>query len=176
MGSFRRFTRQNNMNGFALFAVFFVAAVGAAPLEDTPEVAAAKADFKAAFELAVEGKLGELAPVNTDVQAEQIPEAYIADTDDVAAAKAEFMAAFEDAELAAKEAPVAVEEPAAAPVLQYSFVLPYASAYPYTVPVVQHVGVYSLPYVFPLSFAPVQNTVADEDAQTAESGAAVEAV
>ena len=39
------------------------------PLEDTPEVAAAKAEFAAAFAAAEAGEHAALAPVNTDVQA-----------------------------------------------------------------------------------------------------------
>merc|ERR1712123_172225 len=75
----------------------------AAPLEDTPEVAAAKAEFQAA----VAGEHAGLAPVNNDVQAEQIAAAYLDDIEDVAAAKASFKAAFDDAAaggLAAKQA------------------------------------------------------------------------
>merc|ERR1711935_166281 len=39
------------------------------PIEDTPEVAAAKAEFSAAFVAAEKGEHAALAPVNTDVQA-----------------------------------------------------------------------------------------------------------
>ena len=77
-------------------------------LEDTPEVAEAKAVFKAAYEAALAGDHAALAPVNNDVQAEQIPEAFIDDDKDVAAAKAAFQAVFDDVAaggLAAKQAP-----------------------------------------------------------------------
>merc|ERR1711862_111887 len=80
-------------------------------LEDTPEVAEAKAAFQAAFDAAAAGEHAALAPVNNDVQAEQIPESYLDDLEDVAAAKAAFKAAFDDAEaggLAAKQAPAPV--------------------------------------------------------------------
>merc|ERR1711981_228085 len=93
--------------------VFIVAVAAAAPLEDTTEVALAKAEFQAAFDAA-------LAPVNNDVQAEQIPDEFLDDAADVAAAKAEFLAAFESAAaggLADLQAPAPVHEiPLAAPV------------------------------------------------------------
>merc|ERR1711929_67547 len=132
-------------------------------------------EFASAFALAESGELAQLAPVNNDVQADPVVATYIADTDDVNAAKAKFMAAFEDAKLAAEQAPEAVEEPAAvaAPVvnaLPFSYVLPYASAFPYTVsatPLLHHV--YSLPYVFPLAVAPVQNAVSQAAPEAADS-------
>merc|ERR1719383_1571401 len=92
------------MKGFALFAIFSVAAVLGAPVEDTPDVAAAKAEFQTYFAMADAGELANLAPVNNDVQAEPVVATYIADTKDVAAAKEKFNAAFEDAELAAQAA------------------------------------------------------------------------
>merc|ERR1712026_492705 len=92
-----------------MFKLFFVIAVAAAaPLEDTAEVAAAKAEFQAAFDAAAAGEHAALAPVNNDVQADQIASAYLDDTEDVAAAKAAFTAAFDDAAaggLAAKQEP-----------------------------------------------------------------------
>ena len=106
--------------------VFVVAVAAAAPqyLEDTPEVAEAKAAFQAAFDAAAAGEHAALAPVNNDVQAEQIPESFLDDLEDVAAAKAAFKAAFDDAEaggLAAKQAPAPVHvipevAPAVAPI------------------------------------------------------------
>merc|ERR1711893_535979 len=110
MGSLlRRFKGLKVINMLRL--VFVVAFASAAPLEDTPEVAEAKAAFKAAFDAAAAGEHAALAPVNNDVQAEE-----------VAAAKAAFKAAFDDAAaggLAAKQAPAPVHvlpEPVAAPV------------------------------------------------------------
>ena len=53
-----------------------------------------------------------MAPVNHDVQAEQIPNAYLDDEEDVAAAKSAFQAAFDDVVaggLAAKQAPAPVD-------------------------------------------------------------------
>merc|ERR1719507_1253087 len=70
-------------------------------------VAAAKAEFAELFAAAEAGDHAALAPVNSDVQASQIPAAYIEDTEDVAAAKAVFNEAFEEAKsggLAAKQA------------------------------------------------------------------------
>merc|ERR1711973_599000 len=109
------------------FAVLFVAATcSAIPIEDTPEVAEAKAAHLALVE---EAKAGQIAT------------AYLADDEAVAAAKAEFLAAFADAEaggLSAKQAPAPVHEvpevvaPAvqavAAPIAVAGY--PYA-AYPY---------------------------------------------
>merc|ERR1712212_1106175 len=94
-------------------SIMLFLALAASPLEDTPEVAAAKAEFQAAFEAAAAGEHANLAPVNNDVQAEQIPNAYL--DDDVAAAKAAFQAAFDDVVaggLAAKQAPAPVPEAA----------------------------------------------------------------
>merc|ERR1712157_322893 len=80
--------------------IFVVAVAAAAPLDDTPEVAAAKAEFQAAFDAAAAGEHAALAPVNNDIQAEE-----------VAAAKAAFKAAFDDAAaggLSAKQEPAPV--------------------------------------------------------------------
>merc|ERR1711971_443116 len=77
------------------------------PIQDTEEVAAAKAEFAELFAAAEAGDHAALAPVNNDVQEDQIASAYIEDTEDVAAAKAAFNAAFEEAKsggLAAKQA------------------------------------------------------------------------
>jgi len=171
------------MQTFVLLALAAVAS--ASPIADTAEVAAAKAEFKAAFERAEAGKHIELAPMNTDVQAEPITSAYIADTADVAAAKAEFKAAFDDAAaggLAAKQAAAPVHEVAAVPAapvyypytysLHHGYagaVYPYASYNPYTYgayapytysayPYAHHLGAYG--YTFPYTVAPVQETEA----------------
>merc|ERR1712228_122841 len=99
------------MYKLVLAAVLAVAA--AAPVEDTAEVAAAKASFKAAFDIAEAGDHAALAPVNNDVQAAQIANAYLDDTVDVAEAKAAFDAEFKSVAaggLAAKQAPAPVHE------------------------------------------------------------------
>jgi len=90
-------------------------ASGSPVLMDTPEVAAEKEKFAAAFKAAEAGEHAKLAPVNTDVQepapvfgGKQIPEAFLDDTAPVAEARSLFTAAFEDAAaggLAAKQAP-----------------------------------------------------------------------
>merc|ERR1711973_271027 len=144
---------------YRLTALLFVAAVSAAPLEDTADVAAAKAEFKAAFDMTAAGHHAQLAPVNNDVQAEQIANAYLDDSADVATAKAEFKAAFDNVAaggLAAMQEPAPVHTLPAAPVvynaLPYAAVNHYAAhpyltsyhhfaaypyaAYPYTYPVV----------------------------------------
>merc|ERR1719278_1068472 len=78
-----------------LIIASFLAVAAALPLEDTAEVAAAKATF------------------NADTQAAQIAAEYLADAEEVAAAKAAFKAAFDEAAaggLAAKQAPAPVHE------------------------------------------------------------------
>ena len=109
-------------------------------------MAAAKAQFQAAFDAAAAGSHAALAPVNNDVQAEQIASEYLADSEDVAAAKADFQAAFDSAAaggLAAKQAPAPVQvlpAPLAAPVPA-----PYLSAgLPYGLTALN--GVAGLPY------------------------------
>merc|ERR1719228_2996858 len=94
----------------------FLAMASAAPLEDTAEVAAAKASFAAAFATAEAGEHIALRPdadhpVNNDIQAAQIANSYLDDVEDVAAAKAAFKAAFDDAAaggLSALQAPAPV--------------------------------------------------------------------
>merc|ERR1712038_1398598 len=82
---------------YKLMLTSLLAVASSLPLEDTPEVAAAKEEFKAAFDAASVGDHAALAPVNNDLQAEQIALSYLADSEDVAAAKAEFLAAFDSA-------------------------------------------------------------------------------
>merc|ERR1712001_620940 len=115
--------------------VFVIAVAFAAPLEDTPEVAAAKEEFQLAFDAAAAGEHAALAPVNNDVQAEQIGDSFLEDAEDVAEAKAKFAAAFEAAAaggLADLQAPSPV--PAVYPYIAYNHVLPsapYLAGYPY---------------------------------------------
>merc|ERR1711893_80960 len=106
-------------------------------MEDTAEVAAAKAEFNAAFAAAEAGEHAALAPVNADTQAAQIAAEYLADAEEVAAAKAAFQAAFDDAAaggLAAKQEPAPVHAiPAPAPLAAAApNALPFAG-YPYGV-------------------------------------------
>merc|ERR1711970_864444 len=101
------------------FAVLFVAAAcSAIPIEDTPEVAEAKAAHLALVEEAKAGLHAAKAPVNNDVQAEQIATTYLAD----------------DGGLAAKQAPAPVHEvpEVVAPAVQ-AVAAPIATvaAYPY---------------------------------------------
>merc|ERR1712212_932607 len=102
-----------NPGGTIMFTLVLISLslVHSLPIEDTEEVAAAKAEFAELFAAAEAGEHAALAPVNNDVQADQIPSAYIEDTEDVAVAKAAFNAAFEEAKsggLAAKQAPAPV--------------------------------------------------------------------
>merc|ERR1719420_285486 len=139
--------------------IFVVAVAAAAPLDDTPEVAAAKAEFQAAFDAAAAGEHAALAPVNNDIQAEQIASAYLDDVEEVAAAKAAFKAAFDDAAggLAAKQEPAPVHvvaAPAVAPVAVAAPVAPVVHTLPVGYPYGLHYGAYpyaaaALPYGLP---------------------------
>merc|ERR1712008_282257 len=103
-------------NMFKLIIASLLAFATALPIEDTAEVAEAKAVFNAAFAAADAGEHAALAPVNADAQAAQIAAEYLADAEEVAAAKAAFQAAFDDAAaggLAAKQAPAPVHTIAA---------------------------------------------------------------
>merc|ERR1711892_571686 len=59
--------QQHNM--YTLILTSLLAVATALPIEDTPEVAAAKAEFSAAFGAAEKGEHAALAPINTDAQA-----------------------------------------------------------------------------------------------------------
>merc|ERR1712128_139799 len=80
-----------NMNSLILAS--FLAVATALPIEDTPEVAAAKAEFSAAFAAAEKGEHAALAPVNTDVQA-PAPVHVIPELVALAAAPAAALSAF----------------------------------------------------------------------------------
>merc|ERR1711970_314124 len=91
-----------------IFALLFASAA-ALPIDDTEEVAAAKAVFQAAFDDAAAGGLSAK-------QADQIADSYLDNSADVAEAAAAFQAAFDDAVaggLTAKQAPAPVHEIAA---------------------------------------------------------------
>lgn len=81
-----------------------VASAAALPLEDTAEVKAAKATFKAAFDQAEKGEHASLAP-------SAVANSYLDDAEDVALAKADFAKAFEAAEKGEVPLPVAPEVP-----------------------------------------------------------------
>merc|ERR1712083_554262 len=146
--SFSGTTPQLHM--YPLVIVSLLAAATSLPIEDTADVAAAKAEFNAAFAAAEAGDHAALAPVNSDTQAAQIAAEYLADAEEVAAARAAFQAAFDDAVaggLAAKQEPAPVHEipapaPLAAPVVGAGipFGIRTVGGYPYaTLPT-------SLPY------------------------------
>merc|ERR1712240_187969 len=142
--SLRRFSGTTSTM-YKLLVCSFLAMAAAAPIEDTPEVAEAKATFKAAFDAAEAGEHAALRPdalhpVNNDVQAPQIASAYLDDVEEVAAAKAAFQAAFDDAAaggLAAKQAPAPVHvipEPAplaVAPAPVVAAAAPVLATHPY---------------------------------------------
>merc|ERR1712121_364095 len=95
------FTAQASLHTMRILPFGVCCIVGvtlAAPLQDTPEVLEAKEKFFAAFETAREGKHAALAPVNNDIQAPQIANAYLDDTEPVAEEKAKFKIAFDTAE------------------------------------------------------------------------------
>merc|ERR1712170_330737 len=132
---------------YKLLIASVLAVATSLPIEDTAEVAAAKAEFNAAFAAAEAGEHAALAPVNADTQAAQIAAEYLADTEEVAAAKAAFQAAFDDAAaggLAAKQAPAPVHAiPAPAPLAAapVATALPFAG-YPYGVNALNVLGAY----------------------------------
>merc|ERR1711983_224733 len=111
-----------------------LSAAAALPLEDTAEVKAAKDAFATVYKTVEAGEHINLMPVNNDVQAPQIANAYLDDTMDVAEAKEAFMAAFRNVEAGGLEAmqapapkvaePSVVESAPMAPVAVYS-ALPY---------------------------------------------------
>merc|ERR1712117_519763 len=85
----------------------------AVPIEDTPEVAAAKEAFATVYKTVEAGEHINMMPVNNDVQAPQIANMYLDDTLDVAEAKEKFLAEFRNVEaggLMAKQAPAPVHE------------------------------------------------------------------
>merc|ERR1711884_472045 len=155
-----------NMYKITLAVCLSVAA--ALPLEDTPDVAAAKEAFATVYKSVEAGDHINLRPVNNDVQAKQIPNMYLDDTADVTAAKEAFMAEFRSVEaggLMAKQAPAPV-----APVQVYSHLAHYPMVYnnmlyhhnivpaqvQYTVPSVYHHAAplhyaYAHPYVMPVA-------------------------
>merc|ERR1712168_445106 len=158
MGSSDSESQSPTQNLKMKFLVALCLVASAMALEDTADVAAAKADFNAAFGSNVAGDHASLAPV-------QGPVAYLADSADVAAAKADFAAAFAAAEAGehAALAPKPVEAlpapalPAyAAPFYNgfYNGVYPYAAGY--------YGGYY--PYAgygaYPYAFAPYPYAVA----------------
>merc|ERR1712048_236319 len=143
MGVYSEDSLEANVVMFRLVFVVAVAAAATNFLEDTTEVALAKSKFQAAFDAAVAGEHAALAPVNNDVQAEQIPDSFLDDAEDVAAAKAEFLAAYEAAAaggLADLQAPAPVPAP-----LYTGNILPY---YPYShvLPSAPYVAGYGYPY------------------------------
>merc|ERR1739842_68820 len=124
------------MKAFIFASLLAVAA--AVPIEDTPEVAAAKAEFAAAFAAAEAGEHAALAPV-------QGATAYLADLPEVADAKAAHAAVFDAYTAGTVALPVAPVftgvQPAhvVEPVVATPAVAPVAiAAYPYA----HHYGAY----------------------------------
>merc|ERR1712184_30161 len=105
--------------GYKIAFAVCLSAVAALPLEDTAEVKAAKDAFATVYKTVEAGEHINLMPVNNDVQAPQIANAYLDDTMDVAEAKEAFMAAFRNVEAGGLEA---MQAPA--PVAVYN-TLPY---------------------------------------------------
>merc|ERR1712141_283484 len=112
--------------GKAFIFCTLLAFASASPLEDTPEVAAAKEAFMAAFAAAEAGEHAGLAPA-------QVATAYLADDAAVAEAKAAFMKSFAAAEAGehAALAPAPVEAlPVPEPVAPVATVAaPYFNGY-----------------------------------------------
>merc|ERR1711933_547986 len=128
------------------------------PLEDTPDVAAAKEAFATVYKSVEAGDHINLRPVNNDVQAKQIPNMYLDDTADVTAAKEAFMAEFRS--VVAEGAPVQVYSHLAHYPMVYNNMLYHHNIVPaqvqYTVPSVYHHAAplhyaYAHPYVMPVA-------------------------
>merc|ERR1712184_202041 len=102
--------------GYKIAFAVCLSAVAALPLEDTAEVKAAKDAFATVYKTVEAGEHINLMPVNNDVQAPQIANAYLDDTMDVAEAK--------EAPAPKVAEPVEVAAPAVAPVAVYN-TLPY---------------------------------------------------
>ena len=107
--------------------------MAALPLEDTAEVKAAKEAFATVYKTVEAGEHINMMPVNNDVQAPQIANAYLDDTMDVAEAKEAFMAAFRNVEAGGLEAMQAPAPKVAEPVQISAPVAPVAvyNALPY---------------------------------------------
>merc|ERR1712018_893714 len=106
-------------------------------IADTPEVAAAKEAFMAAFEAAEMGKHAEMVPVNNDIQEGQIASASLDDTEAVVKAKAAHMTAVEEAAAAAEmssEEMMATPMKMVAPVKMAQPVIYHQPIMPYQIP------------------------------------------
>merc|ERR1711983_48065 len=138
-----------------------LSAVAALPLEDTPEVKAAKDAFATVYKTVEAGEHINLMPVNNDVQAPRIANAYLDDSMDVAEAKEDFMTYFRNVEaggLEAMQAPApevadvpTVAAPAVAPVAVYN-ALPYHPMV-YNNFAYNHVAAVGSPYSVPATYA-----------------------
>merc|ERR1712168_271579 len=138
------------------FLVALCLVASAMALEDTADVAAAKADFNAAFMAAEAGEHAALAPA-------PVASFYLADDAAVAEAKAAFAAAFAAAEKGehAALAPKPVEVAPVPAVATYAAGLPfynayYNGAYPYHYGYAgypYHYGYAGYPYVYTLPAA-----------------------
>ena len=114
--------------------IFCLSVAAALPVEDTVEVQQARSNFMAAFAAAESGDHAMLAPVNNDVQAPQIANAYIADTEDVMKAKEDFDVVFKNVEaggLAEMQAPApeGYSMPEMKTPMVYSHHMPYYNMY-----------------------------------------------
>merc|ERR1712184_231197 len=143
--------------GYKIAFAVCLSAVAALPLEDTAEVKAAKDAFATVYKTVEAGEHINLMPVNNDVQAPQIANAYLDDTMDVAEAKEAFMAAFRNVEAGGLEAMQAPAPRVAAPASYtvqvpkvtvpatyavphtygYGYPTVYAHGFPYVMPAVQ---------------------------------------
>merc|ERR1719282_1808293 len=85
--------------------VICLSAVAALPLEDNAKFKVANAVFANIYKMVAAGEHINLRPVNTDVQAPQIANAYLADSMDVAEAKEAFMDTFRNVEAMKTSAP-----------------------------------------------------------------------
>merc|ERR1711976_40702 len=175
MGSKLRFSLWYSYFTITMYKIAFAVVLSVAsdiPIEDTPEVAAAKEAFATVYKTVEAGDHINLRPVNNDVQAPQIANMYLDDTVDVAEAKEQFMAEFRNVEaggLMAKQAPAPVHEVkqvAAAPVspvavynnLPYHHMyynnLPYNMVYSYNhvAPATHHINYAAVPHTYAYTY------------------------
>merc|ERR1712025_761473 len=142
----------NNNNTFVAPTSYAVTSKNAIPAipKDTAEVNAAKKAFATIYKKVEAGEHINLRPVNSDVQAPQIANAYLADSMDVAEAKEAFMDTFRNVEAVQASAPkVAVSAipkvtiPATYAQVPAAYAVPHTYAYGY--PTYAH----GIPYVMP---------------------------
>merc|ERR1711868_244873 len=149
----------NSNNNFVAPTSYAVTSKNAIPVipKDTAEVNAAKKAFATIYKKVEAGEHINLRPVNNDVQAPQIANAYLADSMDVAEAKEAFMDTFRNVEamqtpkVAASAIPK-VTVPATYAHAPVAYAVPHTYAYGHGHPTYVH----GIPFVMPTVHAAVK--------------------